>query len=188
MTGVRSSGERGGLPEAVWETRTASPEKTRALGRLVGERAEAGDVLCLTGGLGAGKTTFVQGLAEGLGVQEPVASPTFTIVCEYKGRLPLYHADVYRLGEKAAEEPLGLEEYLEGDGVAAVEWAEWLEPLLPRERLTVRIEVLPGEPASPGSGVPGGDPVETGGRRIRLEARGIRYVALLEEVVARWPC
>jgi tRNA threonylcarbamoyladenosine biosynthesis protein TsaE len=111
-------------------------------------------------------------------VDEPITSPTFTIVCEYEGRLPLYHVDVYRLGERAADEPLGLEEYLEGDGVTAVEWAEWLEPLLPEERLVVRIETLGDETNGPDT---------SGLRRIlHFEARGARPAALLEEVVRRW--
>ncbi|MBX6396018.1 MAG: tRNA (adenosine(37)-N6)-threonylcarbamoyltransferase complex ATPase subunit type 1 TsaE [Alicyclobacillaceae bacterium] len=177
--GSHGAGSPGGVSGwKTWRVSSTSAEHTQALGRLIGEGAQPGDVVCLHGGVGAGKTTFVQGIARGLGVDEPITSPTFTIVCEYAGRLPLYHVDVYRLGKRAAEEPLGLEEYLEGDGVTAVEWAEWLEPLLPEERLVVRIE-------APGDETAGHD--TSGLRRVlHFEARGARPAALLEEVVRRW--
>ncbi|MDI3257735.1 MAG: tRNA (adenosine(37)-N6)-threonylcarbamoyltransferase complex ATPase subunit type 1 TsaE [Kyrpidia sp.] len=161
----------GGARRRMWEITTGSPGETQTLGRLFGEAARPGTVLCLDGDLGAGKTTFVQGLADGLGVSGPVASPTFTLVCEYRGRFPLYHVDVYRLGEEAAEEPLGLEEYLEGDGVMAIEWSRWVEPLLPEDRVSIRIERPPGAT----------------GRALTLRARGSRHEALLEEVMRRWP-
>jgi tRNA threonylcarbamoyladenosine biosynthesis protein TsaE len=111
---------------------SASPEATRALARGLAERLEAGSVLLLFGELGSGKTCFCQGLAQGLGLdQAVVTSPTFTLLHEHQGgRLPFYHADLYRLGSPAACEGLGLEEAFEA-GVCAVEWPERLGPLAP---------------------------------------------------------
>jgi tRNA threonylcarbamoyladenosine biosynthesis protein TsaE len=120
---------------------SASPEETRALGEVMGRHACAGDLIALIGELGSGKTVFVAGLAAGLGVDPAahVSSPTFTIMHRYLGRLPLYHIDLYRIETPEALATLGLEEYLEGDGVAAVEWAEHGVGMLPKERLTVRL-------------------------------------------------
>jgi tRNA threonylcarbamoyladenosine biosynthesis protein TsaE len=94
-----------------------------------------GDVIALEGDLGAGKTTFTKGLAKGLEIKKTVNSPTFTIIKEYKGKLPLYHMDVYRVAD--AFEDLGFDEYFEGDGVTVVEWAHLIEEQLPQERLTI---------------------------------------------------
>jgi len=118
---------------------------TERLGEVLGQLAQAGDVIGLSGELGSGKTTLVRGLARGLGVPPdlPVVSPTFTLVNEYPGRLPLYHIDLYRVSEEE-QEGLGLEEYLYGTGVAAIEWAERLaDP--PAERLEVRLRLWPPE-------------------------------------------
>jgi tRNA threonylcarbamoyladenosine biosynthesis protein TsaE len=105
-----------------------SPERMRALGTALGQAAVAGDLFLLEGPFGAGKTTFVQGLAEGLAVATPVSSPTFVIETQYRGRLKLYHVDLYRLERVERELWEGLSEDLFGDGVAAVEWAERLPP------------------------------------------------------------
>ncbi|MBI2902487.1 MAG: tRNA (adenosine(37)-N6)-threonylcarbamoyltransferase complex ATPase subunit type 1 TsaE [Candidatus Methylomirabilis oxyfera] len=120
---------------------SASPEETRALGEALGRHACAGDLIALIGDLGSGKTVFVAGLAAGLGIDPDthVSSPTFTIMHRYLGRLPLYHIDLYRIDGPEALLALGLEEYLEGDGVAVVEWAEHGVGILPTERLTVRL-------------------------------------------------
>ena len=120
---------------------SASPEETRALGEALGRHACAGDLIALIGDLGSGKTVFVAGLAAGLGVDPAahVSSPTFTIMHRYLGRLPLYHIDLYRIETPEALLTLGLEECLEGDGVAVVEWAEHGVGILPTERLTVRL-------------------------------------------------
>ncbi len=120
---------------------STSPEQTRALGEAVGRLAYAGDVIALTGELGTGKTLFVGGLARGLGVDPAtyVSSPTFTIMHRYCGRLPLYHIDLYRIETPEAFASLGLDEYLAGDGVAAIEWAEHGWGCLPKERLTFRL-------------------------------------------------
>jgi tRNA threonylcarbamoyladenosine biosynthesis protein TsaE len=111
---------------------TSSPEETEALGVQTGERVEAGTVIALSGELGCGKTVFSRGLARGLGVDEPVTSPTFPIVQSYfGGRLTLHHIDVYRLGGSEEAVAFGIEEYLDDpDAVVVVEWAQRLEPLL----------------------------------------------------------
>src|SRR5690606_32898713 len=110
-----------------WTWRSTSPEETLALGRWLGERAQAGDVFLMEGDLGAGKTLMTKGIALGLGIDpEQVTSPSFTLMQVHHGRLPLYHMDLYRLERAADVEALGLEEFLEGDGVAVVEWAAHL--------------------------------------------------------------
>lgn len=118
-----------------------SPEETYAIGRQLGEAAEAGMILCLNGDLGTGKTVFTQGFAEGLGIEEPVNSPTFTIVQVYEeGRLPLYHFDVYRIGDPEEMDEIGYEDYFYGEGVSLVEWAELIEELIPAEAIQITIE------------------------------------------------
>jgi tRNA threonylcarbamoyladenosine biosynthesis protein TsaE len=112
---------------------------TDRLASALGELTEAGAVVTLDGDLGAGKTRFSQAFAKALGVPGVVNSPTFTIIKEYEGRLPLYHMDVYRLSVEEADE-LGLDEYFYGAGVTLVEWASLIEELLPPERLELRIE------------------------------------------------
>lgn len=119
-----------------------SPEETRSLGELLGQRAWSGEVLLLVGALGTGKTCLVQGLARGLGVREPVASPSFVLVREYRGRLALYHIDLYRMGETVEIADLGLEDYLSAGGVCAVEWAEKGWPLFPAEHLKIEFAFL----------------------------------------------
>ena len=120
---------------------TRSPEETFRLGRKLGEAARPGQVFTLTGDLGTGKTVFTQGFAKGLGVEEPVNSPTFTIVQVYdEGRLPLYHFDVYRIGDVEEMEEVGFEDYVMGEGVSLIEWAELISEILPEKRTAVRIE------------------------------------------------
>jgi tRNA threonylcarbamoyladenosine biosynthesis protein TsaE len=108
------------------ELKIGTPEEMRELGAALGRAAEAGDRFMLEGPFGAGKTTFVQGLARGLGVSAPVSSPSFVIETQYRGRLALYHVDLYRLERIDSELLEALEEHLFGDGVTAVEWAERL--------------------------------------------------------------
>lgn len=117
---------------------TTSAAETRALGAALARAAQVGDVLCLEGPLGVGKTVLVQGLAEGLGVAEPATSPSFTLIHEHRGRLPLYHIDLYRLDTARVSE-LFLEEYLGGDGISAIEWAERLPAALCPDCLYLRI-------------------------------------------------
>ena len=118
-----------------------SPDETFALGRSFGEKAKAGQIYCLDGDLGAGKTVFAQGFAEGLGVSETVNSPTFTIVNIYEsGRLPLYHFDLYRIEEPEEMEEIGYEEYFYSEGVCLVEWASLVPEIIPETAVRIVIE------------------------------------------------
>lgn len=120
---------------------TNSPEDTFRLGEEIGRNASPGEVYTLTGDLGVGKTVFTQGVAAGLGIAGPVNSPTFTILQIYeKGRLPLYHFDVYRIGDVEEMEEIGCDDYFYGDGVCLIEWAELIEEILPKDRISVTIE------------------------------------------------
>ncbi len=116
-----------------------SAEETYALGKKLGEEAKPGAVFCLSGDLGVGKTVFTKGFAVGLGVTDTVNSPTFTIVQEYKGRLPFYHFDVYRIEEPEEMEEIGYEDYFYGDGACMIEWAELIEELIPADAVKVCI-------------------------------------------------
>lgn len=118
-----------------------SPDETLEIGRRMGEGARAGEVYALAGDLGVGKTVFTKGFAQGLGIDEAVNSPTFTILQSYEeGRLPLYHFDVYRIEEPEEMEEIGLDEYLDGDGVCLIEWAGRIADLLPEDVIIIRIE------------------------------------------------
>ena len=120
---------------------THSPEETFAIGKSLGEQAVPGQVICLDGDLGVGKTVFTQGFAEGLGIDGPVNSPTFTIVQVYEeGRLPLYHFDVYRIGDVEEMDEIGYEEYFYGEGVALIEWSTLIEEIIPETAIHVTIE------------------------------------------------
>ena len=120
---------------------TNSAEETYALGKELGEQAAAGAVFTLNGDLGVGKTVFAQGFADGLGITEAVNSPTFTILQVYEeGRLPLYHFDVYRIEDPEEMYEVGFDDYLYGQGVCLIEWAEQVAELLPRERTDITIE------------------------------------------------
>lgn len=120
---------------------TYSPEETFALGESIGKAAREGELYTLVGDLGTGKTVFTQGIARGLGIDEPVTSPTFTIVQVYdQGRMPFYHFDVYRIGDVEEMEEIGYEDYFYGAGLTLVEWGNLIEELLPQERKEIRIE------------------------------------------------
>ena len=120
---------------------TGTPEETFLLGKRLGEMAEPGMIYCLDGDLGTGKTVFTQGFAAGLGIDEPVNSPTFTILQQYDGgRMPLYHFDVYRIGDVEEMEEIGCEDCFYGEGVCLIEWAEKVEEIIPPEALHIRIE------------------------------------------------
>ncbi|MBM6618643.1 tRNA (adenosine(37)-N6)-threonylcarbamoyltransferase complex ATPase subunit type 1 TsaE [Bacillus suaedaesalsae] len=142
---------------------TNSEEETRELAYKIGELAKPGDVLLLEGDLGAGKTTFTKGLAKGLGITRNVNSPTFTIIKEYQGRLPLYHMDVYRMDDSF--EDLGFDEYFNGEGVSVVEWAHLIQDQLPTEYGLITIKR-----------------VDDTKRTITLDAIGERYGMLGEEL------
>jgi tRNA threonylcarbamoyladenosine biosynthesis protein TsaE len=124
----------------------ASPEETAAAGERLGARLGPGDVVALTGELGAGKTCFVQGLVHGLGVTTGATSPTFVLVNEYRGRLPVHHVDVYRTQSLTELLDIGLAEMLGGDGVTLIEWADRCEPLLPARTVRVHIDGVGDEP------------------------------------------
>ena len=147
---------------------TNSPEETQQLGVTLASTFEGGEVILLTGGLGAGKTCLTQGLAWGLGVQEHARSPTFVLISEYRGRLTLYHVDLYRLDDVNEIEDLGLDDYLGGDGVCVIEWAEKATPLLPQENLTITLETT-----GPNQ------------RILTLEGSGERYEAMLERLASQ---
>lgn len=147
-----------------YKIETTNESITRELAKKIGAKLQAGDVLLLEGDLGAGKTTFTKGLAEGLEIPQMVKSPTFTIVREYtKGRLPLYHMDVYRLED--AEDDLGLEEYFQGEGVSVVEWAHFIEQDLPDKYIRITLKH-----------------VAENERTLEIEPVGARYEALCSEV------
>ena len=117
-----------------------SAEDTFAFGQKLGREAVPGEIICLDGDLGVGKTVFTQGFAAGLGIDDYVNSPTFNIVKEYEGgRLPLYHFDVYRIGDPSEMEEIGYEDYFYGQGVSIIEWPGQIKELLPKEARWVRI-------------------------------------------------
>lgn len=125
---------------------SAAPEETAAAGERLASTLGPGDVVALVGALGAGKTCFIQGLGRGLDVQTPVTSPTFVLINEYRGRLPVHHVDAYRTGSLTELVDLGLLELFDGDGVTVVEWADQLMPLLPERTIHVSIEGVGDEP------------------------------------------
>ena len=120
---------------------TRSPEETFALGEKLGRQAKPGQIYTLNGDLGTGKTVFTQGFAAGLGITEPVNSPTFTILQVYEeGRMPFYHFDVYRIGDVEEMDEIGYEDCFYGEGVCLIEWAELIEEILPEKVIVVTIE------------------------------------------------
>lgn len=151
---------------------THASAETKRLGQALGHLLQAGHVVLLAGTLGAGKTTFTQGVAAGMGVAEDVTSPTFTLLAEYRGRIPLVHADLYRLGDDAeAAWQTGLDDYLEGDAAVLIEWPEVIADALP-DALWIRIERAP---------LPRLDE-----REFVCHATGPRSRDLLDEWVKRW--
>ncbi len=118
-----------------------SDKETFELGRQVALKVTAGDIICLHGDLGVGKTIFAKGFAKGLEIDEAIVSPTFTIIQEYEeGRLPLYHFDVYRIGDVSEMDELGYEEYFFGEGICMIEWASLIEEIIPSEAMHITIE------------------------------------------------
>jgi tRNA threonylcarbamoyladenosine biosynthesis protein TsaE len=144
-----------------------SPEQTQLLGSYLGELAQKADVFLLVGELGTGKTCLVQGIAHGLAIKEYAFSPTFVILREYHGRLPLYHIDFYRLDHVEEIADLGLEEYFYGDGVCVVEWAEKGLQIVPRDNLLITLHYIPAYHT---------------GRSICLKPQGKRYYELIEQL------
>ncbi|HSA77453.1 MAG TPA: tRNA (adenosine(37)-N6)-threonylcarbamoyltransferase complex ATPase subunit type 1 TsaE [Nitrospirota bacterium] len=145
---------------------TSSHEQTWRIGQMLGSRLEPGDIICLYGDLGAGKTSFSYGIALGLEVKDQyITSPTFTFVNEYKGRIPFYHIDLYRLKDPEELEGIGFEEYIDSDGVTVIEWAERAEDELPDDRLSVYLSY-----------------VNEHSREIGFLAEGERYEKLLHDL------
>lgn len=154
------------MKTAASEIISESPEETVRIGRALGKLLEPGDVVALIGPLGAGKTCLTRGVAEGMGADpETVTSPTFVLINEYEGGIPLYHFDAYRLSGAGDMYALGSDEYFSGGGACLVEWADRVEECLPEEHLRVLIEIT-GQSS----------------RAIRLKARGERCCRLLEKL------
>lgn len=143
-----------------------SLEETEKFGIKLGKFLQKGDILCLNGELGAGKTTMTKSIGIGLGVEEYITSPTFALINQYSGRLPVYHFDVYRLENVDELFDLGFDEYFYGNGVCIIEWADKIERMLPKERIVVDIE--------------NGSDEEI--RIIKISGFGIRFDELLKEL------
>jgi tRNA threonylcarbamoyladenosine biosynthesis protein TsaE len=140
-----------------------SPQFTHLIGEILGAKARIGDVFCLEGELGSGKTCLIGGIAEGLEVEDRIFSPSFIIVAPHRGKIPLFHIDLYRLEEEDIRE-LGLEEYIYGKGVCAIEWAEKARKVIPPSHLWIRIEY------------------HNRGRLIKFLPKGEKYIELLREL------
>ncbi len=160
---AKSSNSAGKI--ACLELTSHSPDETQQLGRRIGELAIAGDIFLLVGNLGAGKTCLTQGIAWGLGIKEYTLSPSFVLIRELNGRLPLYHIDLYRLDRIEEIADLGLDDYLYGDGVCVIEWAEKALSILPPEHLLIEIGYL-------------GDTE----RRFQLKPSGRRYLKMVNQL------
>ncbi|HHW48539.1 MAG TPA: tRNA (adenosine(37)-N6)-threonylcarbamoyltransferase complex ATPase subunit type 1 TsaE [Clostridiaceae bacterium] len=120
--------------------KTCSAEQTVNVGKRLGQMLKQGDIICLIGDLGAGKTAFTGGIADALGITGYITSPTFTIINEYEGKIPLYHFDVYRIADPEELYELGFDEYIDGDGIVVIEWADLIKEVLPSEYIQVTIE------------------------------------------------
>lgn len=143
-----------------------SLDATKEFGEKLGKLLKKGDIVCLNGDLGAGKTTLTKSIGLGLGVEEYITSPTFSLINEYRGRLPVYHFDVYRLENVDELDDLGFDEYFFGGGVCIIEWAEKIEKMLPRETIVVDIE--------------SGEDLDK--RRVFIGGTGDRYKEVLREM------
>jgi len=142
-----------------------SARQTRNIGMKLGKSAAAGDIVLLVGPLGAGKTCLTQGIARGLGIHEYTASPSFVLVREYQGKLPLYHIDLYRLDKIEEVTQLGLDDYFSGNGVCVIEWADKGLSVLPREHLLIEMQIV--------------SPLQ---RRLSFVPRGSRYSEMLSKL------
>ncbi len=140
---------------------TNSPEKTKEIAYNLGKILDAGSLVIMTGDLGAGKTTFTQGIALGMGISKNVTSPTFTIMKVYKNKIPLYHIDAYRL--EGLSQDLGLEEMMEDDGVCVIEWPIFIDDRLPKEHLNIDLKLIDDQT-----------------REITISANGKKYENILE--------
>ena len=149
----------------IINTVSESPQETQQVGMQLGKLSQPGDVFLLVGGLGAGKTCLTQGIAWGLGIEGYAASPSFVLINQYRGRIPLYHIDLYRLDSIEEVNELGLDDYLYGNGVCVVEWAEKAWAVLPRENLTVEMSFL-----------------SDTSRSITLKPNGKRYIEMISQL------
>ncbi len=149
----------------IINTVSESPQETQQVGMQLGKLSQPGDVFLLVGGLGAGKTCLTQGIAWGLGIEGYAASPSFVLINQYRGRLPLYHIDLYRLDSIEEVNELGLDDYLYSNGVCVVEWAEKAWAVLPRENLTVEMSFL-----------------SDTSRSITIKPNGKRYIEMISQL------
>ncbi|WP_036931754.1 tRNA (adenosine(37)-N6)-threonylcarbamoyltransferase complex ATPase subunit type 1 TsaE [Proteocatella sphenisci] len=143
-------------------------EKTIEIGMIIGRALKNGDIICLDGDLGAGKTHLSKGIAKGLDIEEEITSPTFTIVQEYEGRIPLYHFDVYRIADSEEMYNVGFEDYLNKNGAIIIEWSEIIRDILPNDRLEIKLVYAP-----------------EGGRYFTFNAFGKRHEDLLRDISER---
>lgn len=149
-----------------------SPIETEQFGEKVGQNIEAGQIICLSGDLGVGKTAFVKGLAKGLDIVGYITSPTFTIVNEYKGKSSLYHFDVYRVNDIDELDEIGFDEYIYSDAVSVIEWAELIEQIIPKDRIWIIIN----------KDISKGDDY----REIILKPSGSKYIELVDKLNLVW--
>lgn len=183
---------------------THSPEQTQQVGRIIGEQAQPGDIYLLVGPLGAGKTCLTQGIAWGLGVTGHTRSPTFVLMTRYQGRLTLHHMDLYRIGDPLEAWDLGLDEYLSGDGVCVIEWADQAEEVFPEDALWINFDYgtnrqshnEPGKSPPPPfrkgeleeiSGAPSDEHPEADTRIITFGKHSARYDPLLQKLGGALP-
>ena len=146
---------------------TYAPDQTRELGKKLGSLIDGSFLITLSGELGAGKTTFTQGLARGLEITRNVTSPTFTLMKSYKGRLPLYHIDAYRL--ENITQDLGFEDYIDGDGVCVIEWAKFIEYVLPDQLLNIEFTIN-----------------DDDSRTLTLQGHGEKYEEVISKICTQW--
>ena len=146
-----------------------NPDETQSIGNTIGRLSFPGDLILMTGELGAGKTCFTQGLLNGLGSVDCLRSPTFVLMMEHKGRIPLYHADLYRISKITELESIGLDEYLNSDGICVVEWADRFKPIFQLDHLAIKISW---DKSGPSSNI----------RHINLTPKGLRHSKLLNDL------
>ena len=156
----------------IMEFLSNSPEDTEDIGRILGSIAQRGYIVCLEGELGAGKTQFAKGFAKGLGINGHITSPTFTIINEYNGRIPLYHFDAYRINDVEEMYEIGCDEYFFGEGVCLIEWANLIEDIIPKENIKISIS----------------KDMEQGVyfRKITLETSGEKYEPVCRKIIEKW--
>lgn len=156
----------------IMEFLSNSPEDTEDIGRILGSIAQRGYIVCLEGELGAGKTQFAKGFAKGLGINEHITSPTFTIINEYNGRIPLYHFDAYRINDVEEMYEIGCDEYFFGEGVCLIEWANLIEDIIPKENIKISVS----------------KDMEQGVyfRKITLETSGEKYEPVCRKIIEKW--